>query len=217
MNTWVLLGELPELIEGAKGDAVRRVAATLQRNYSDSVDTLVLTPDAEVIMHQPEMALPYTNGTQAYSTLLRRSLEALGGKRRLNSEANPINLGRKWKEVSHTFRASGTEAQDCTLVEIDTTPFECDGILYVKIQVGTGETAGTFELFDGDKDLTTVESPEEALTGAWNVPPGGIGHILHRFQPGEQFRLRATNLDCKAGSANSFLADIYVVQEGENS
>ena len=217
MNTWVLLRELPELIEGAKGDAVRRVAAALQRNYSDSVDILVLTPEAEVIMHQPEKALPYRNRTQAYLTLLRRSLEAFGGKRRLNSEANPINLGRKWKEVSHPFRSSGTEVPDYTLVEIDTTPLECDGILYVRIQVGTGEAAGTFELFDGDTDLTTDESPDEALTGAWDVPPGGIGHICHRFQPGEQFRLRATNLDTKAGSTNSFLADIYVVQEGENS
>ena len=89
-------------------------------------------------MHQPEMVLPYRNRTQAYLTLLRRSLEALGGKRRLNLEANPINLGREWKEVSHTFRASGTDAPDYTLVEIDTTPFEFDGILYVKILVGTG-------------------------------------------------------------------------------
>ena len=217
MNTWVLLRELPELIEGAKGNAVRRVAAALQRNYSDSVDILVLTPEAEVIMHQPEMALPYRNRTQAYLTLLRRSLEAFGGKHRLNSEADPINLGRKWKEVSHTFRASGTEAPDFTLVEIDTTPFECDGILYVKIQVGTGEAAGTFELFDGDTDLTTDESLGEPLTGAWDVPPGGIGHICRRFQPGEKFRLRATNLDTKVGRTNSFLADIYVVQEGENS
>ncbi len=217
MNTWVLLRELPELIDGGKGDGVRRIAAALQRNYSDSVDILVLTPEAEVIMHQPEMALPYRNRTQAYLTLLRRSLEAFGGKRRLNLEANPINLGRKWKEVSHTFRASGTDTPDCMLVEIDTTPFECDGILYVKILVGTGEAAGTFELFDGDTDLTTVKSPEDALTGAWDVPPAGIGHICHRFQPGEQFRLRATNLDTKAGSTNSFLADIYVVQEGENS
>ena len=38
MNTWVLLRKLPELIEGAKEDGVRRAAATLQRNYSDSVD-----------------------------------------------------------------------------------------------------------------------------------------------------------------------------------
>ena len=217
MNTWVLLRELPELIEGVKGDGVRRAAVTLQRNYSDSVDILVLTPEAEVILHQPEMALPYRNRTEAYLTLLRRSLEAFGGKRRLHLEANPINLGRKLKEVSHTFSASRTDTPDYTLVEIDTTPFECDGILYVKILVGTGEASGTFDLFDGDTDLTTDGSPGEALTGAWDVAPGGTGHIFHRFQPGEQFRLRARNLDSKAGSTNSFLADIYVVKEGKNA
>lgn len=217
MNTWVLLRELPELIEGAKEDGVRRAAATLQRNYSDSVDALVLTSEAEVIMHQPEMALPHRNRTQAYLTLLRRSLEAFGGKRRLNAEANPISLGRKWKEVSHTFRASGTDTPDYTLVEIDTTPFGCDGILHVKIRVGAGEATGTFELFDADTDLTRDGSRDETLTGAWDVPPGGIGHILHGFQRGDCFLLRATSLDSKAGSTNSFLADIYVTQEGENT
>lgn len=166
-------------------------------------------------MHQPEMALPYRNRGQVYLTLLRRSLEAFGGKRRLNAEANPISMGRKWKEVSHTFRASGTDAPDYTLVEIDTTPFEYDGILHVKIRVGTGEATGTFELFDGDTDLTRDGSRDETLTGAWDVPPGGIGHIIHGFQRGDCFLLRATSLDSKAGSTNSYLADIYVTQEGE--
>ena len=202
---------------GAKGDGARLVATKLQQNYTDSVDILVLSSEAEVIMHQPEMALPYRNRAEAYLTLLRRSLEAFEGKCLLNLEAKPISLGRKLKEVLHTFRASGTDTPKYTPVEIDTTPFEHDGILYIKIQVGRGDAAGTFELFDSDTDLTTDRSPDEALTGTWNVPPGGTGHIFHGFKRRQLFKLGATSLDSKAGSTNTFHADIYVVQEGQES
>ena len=89
VNTWVLLRELPELIGGEKGEGARLVALQLQQDYTDSVDILVLTPEAEVIMHQPEMALPYRNRAEAYLTLLRRSLEAFEGKCLLNLEQNP--------------------------------------------------------------------------------------------------------------------------------
>ena len=74
VNTWVLLRELPELIEGAKGEDVSHVARKLQQYYTNSVDILVLTPNAEVILHEPERQLPI-NRIQAYLTLLQQSLE----------------------------------------------------------------------------------------------------------------------------------------------
>ena len=110
VNTWVLLRELPELIDGAKGDGARLVATRLQQNYTDSVDMLVLSPIGDVVAHQPEMALPYRNRDKVYLSLLGRSLAAYESKHQLNSE--PINLGRKLKEVSRTFRASGTNTHD---------------------------------------------------------------------------------------------------------
>ena len=73
VNTWVLLRELPELIDSTKGEAVSLVAKEMKRHYTDSVDILALTPDAEVIMHQPEMALPYWNQAQAYLSVLRHT------------------------------------------------------------------------------------------------------------------------------------------------
>ena len=76
VNTWVLLRELPELIEGAKGEDVSHVARKLQQHYTDSVDILVLTPNAEVILHEPENQLPI-NRIQAYLTLMQQSLDML--------------------------------------------------------------------------------------------------------------------------------------------
>ena len=159
VNTWVLLRELPELIGGAKGEVVSLVAQKMKHHYTDSVDILALTPDAEVIMHQPEMALPYRNQAQAYLTVLRHSVDAFEGKRARVGNAskldrNPISLGTALMEILHVFNTSDTDTPDYTVIEIDTTPFE-RGALHIEIQVGAGEATGTFELFDADTEILT--------------------------------------------------------------
>ena len=214
VNTWVLLRELPELIRGAKGEMPSLVAEKMQQHYTDSVDILVLTPDAEVIMHQPESALPYRNSSQAYLTVLKHSVAAFEGRRtrvgkRSKLDGNPISLGTALMEVLHVYGASGTDTPDDAVVKIDTTAFECGGILHIEIQVGVGESAGTFELFHTDTGLPTTEDADAALDGAWNVSPGSIGHIFHNFSRGRHFKLVATSAD--AQKANAFLARVSVV------
>lgn len=216
VNTWVLLRELPELIGGAKGEAVSLIAKEMKRHYTDSVDILALTPDAEVIMHQPEMALPYRNQAQAYLSVLQHSIDAFEGKRiRVGKgsrlDRNPISLGTELMEVLQVFRASGTDTPNYTVVEIDTTPFERGGILHIEIQVGAGEAAGMFELFDADAEIPTSNDADEALDGAWNVLPGGIGHIFHDFRRGRRFKLIATGSGNQANCTNAFLARVSVV------
>ena len=108
VNTWVLLRELPELIDGAKGEVVSLVAQKMKDHYTDSVDILALTPDAEVIMHQPEMALPYRNQAQAYLSVLQHAVDAFEGTRirvgkRSRLDRNPISLGTELMEILHTF------------------------------------------------------------------------------------------------------------------
>ena len=215
VNTWVLLRELPELIDAEKGEVASLVAKKLQHHYTDSVDILVLTSEAEVLAHQPDRALPYRNRAQHYLTLLQRSLEVFEGELLSKLEAKPISFGRKLKEVLHIFHASGTDIPDYTPIEIDLTPFEHGGILHIEIQVGGGEATGSFGLFDGDEEFATNESPDEALTAEWDVPPGGTGHIFHGFKQGRHFKLAATSSDTKEGSTNAFIARILVVQEGE--
>ena len=97
VNTWVLLRELPELIDGEKGEGAGRVAEKLQAHYTDSVDILAMTPEAEVLMHQPEMALIGRNKAPAYLTLLRR----FRGK---PLEANRCNARLVW-EKNWRYRA----------------------------------------------------------------------------------------------------------------
>lgn len=216
VNTWVLLRELPELIVGAKGEVASLIAKAMKRYYTDSVDILALTPDAEVIMHQPEMALPYRNQAQAYLTVLQHSVDAFEGKRtRVGEQSkldrNPISLGTELMEILHTFSTSETDTPDYTVIDIDATPFE-HGILHIEIQVGAGEATGRFELFDADVEILKNKTTDKALTGAWNVSPDSTGHIFHHFRQGKQhFKLIATGSGNQKSASNAFLARVSVI------
>ena len=178
------------------------------------MDILALTPDAEVIMHQPEMALPYRNQAQAYLTVLRHAVDTFKGKRKRvgkgsRLDKDPISLGTGLTEILHTFSTSDTDPPDYTVIEIDATPFE-RGILHIEIQVGAGEAAGRFELFDADVEISTKK--DKALTGAWNVPPDDTGHIFHHFRQGKQhFKLVATSTNSQKNYSNAFLASVSVI------
>ncbi|MDE0297366.1 MAG: hypothetical protein OXN17_01870 [Candidatus Poribacteria bacterium] len=74
VNTWVFERELPELISGAKGEVVSRIAKNLEEHHRDSVNIFALTSHAEVILHQRETELPDDDEKQAYLSLLRRAL-----------------------------------------------------------------------------------------------------------------------------------------------
>ena len=205
----MLLRELPELIDGAKGERAGRVAEKLQEHYTDSVDILALTPEAEVLMHQPEMALIGRNKAPSYLTLLRRSVEAFEGK----PLQLPISLGERL-EVSGTFRSPGFGYQDYTAVEIDATPFENGGVLHIELQVGDGEAEGKCALFDADTELPTEGTPDSALASCWAIPPGEKGHIFHRFRQGQCFQLGVTgSWENEKGSTNTFRARIAIVPE----
>ena len=127
-----------------------------------------------------------------------------------------------WDESGKRFRTlsapPGPTRRITRLVEIDTTPFEYDGILHVKIRVGAGEAAGTFELFDADTDLTTDGSPDEALTGAWDVPPGGIGQITSRFPTWRLFPTPGYEFGQQGREHELFsCGHLRGTQEGENT
>ena len=217
VNTWVTLRELPELIEGAKGERVRHFATSIKNYYTYPVDIQILNPEATVIMHQPENKFLGNNRAQGYLTLLAYALEE---KPSLESDAP--SLRKQLMEVSNTFRAPGAGYQDYTPIEIDTTPFEHGGTLIIDIEVGEGEATGSFDLYDADVELPTEGFPDDALASVWDIPPRVTGQIIYRFQHGQRFKLGATgNWFCKEGSTNTFIASVSVVpaetEEGEVS
>ena len=207
--------DLPELIEGSKGERVSLFAKSIKDYYVYPVDIQILNPEATVIMHQPDSKFPHNNRAQGYLTLLAYALEE-----KPSLESDDPSLRQQLMEVSNTFRAPGAGYQDYTPIEIDTTPFEQGGTLIIDIEVGEGEATGSFDLYDADVELPTEGFPNDALTSVWDIPPKVTGQMIYRFARGQRFKLGATgNWFCEKGSTNTFIARVSVVpaETGEAS
>lgn len=66
----MLLRDLSELIDGSDAARVSLFAKTLKDHFVYPVDIQVLSPEAEMIMHQPDKDLPDKNRAEYYLTLL---------------------------------------------------------------------------------------------------------------------------------------------------
>ena len=220
VNTCVLLRDLSELIEGSNTERVSLFAKTLKDHFVYPVDIQVLSPEAEVIIHQPDNRLPDNRlrGDRVERYLMLLGAATKGEVMDFSSESEEsmpeldLSLREELMEVLNVFRGPGDGYQDYTTVEIDATPFEQGGTLIIDIQVGEGEATGSFDLFAGDAELPTEGFPDDALASAWDVSPSDTGKILHPFTRGQRFKLGATgNWFCEKGSTNAFLARISVV------
>ena len=114
------------------------------------------------------------------------------------------------QEILDIFRAPGSGYQDYTVVNIDTTAFEDGGTLSIYIRVGSGDAAGSFDLFDSDTELP-IEGVPEALVSAWGIEANTATTINHHFERGEVFKLGATgDWFSKKGDTNAFYLRISV-------
>ena len=220
VNTCVLLRDLSELIEGSDTERVTLFAKTLKDNYIYPVDIQVLSPEAEVIIHQPDNKLPDSRlrGDRVERYLMLLGAAAKGEVMDFSSESEEsmpeldLSLREELMAVLNVFRGPGAGYQDYTPVEIDTTPFEQGGTLIIDIQVGEAEATGSFDLFAGEAELPTEGYPDEALASEWDIPPSDAGQIRHQFTCGQKFKLGATgSWLCEKGSTNAFLARISIV------
>ncbi len=116
-------------------------------------------------------------------------------------------------EVLDFFQMPESGHLDYTVVHIDATAFEDGGTLTIDIRVGSGEAAGSFDLFDGDSKLPRggIRRSSDALAHQWGIPPGGTGVIAYQFNQGQTFRLgAASDWQSKKGSTNAFYARISI-------
>ena len=210
----MLLRDLSELVN-SDATRVSLFAKTLKDHFVYPVDIQVLSPEAEMIIHQPDSKLR-DDRVQRYLMLLTAA--ANGEVIDFSSETEEsmpeldLSLGKELIEVLNVFRGPGNGYQDYTTVEIDAAAFEQGGTLIIDIQVGEGEATGSFDLFAGDAELPTEGFPDEALASAWDIPPGDTGQIRHLFAHGQKFKLGGTgNWFCEKGSTNTFSARVSVV------
>ena len=188
-------------------------------------DSLILSPDLELMGRQPVNDLLFAGGDtpRHYLTFLQESLAGklpgfgedtsapVNSDTVLSSLNVVLNDVRTSQEVLNIFRTPEPGYQDYTVVEIDATAFEDGGILTIDISIGYAETAGSFDLFAGASKLPTKGTPKNALASAWDIPPGGTERITYIFERGQSFQLGATGDGfSKKGSTNAFLATISV-------
>ena len=121
------------------------------------------------------------------------------------------------QEILDVFRAPGEGYQDYTVVNIDATAFEGGGTLIIDVLVGSADTSGSFDLFDGNTELPTEGYPADALTSMWGIRPNQVGQIRHRFARGSVFKFGATgDWYGEKGQTNAFQARISVESSEKN-
>ncbi len=124
VNVWVLHRELPELQTGAKGAAAGALATKLRQHYSDSLDSLTLTPELEVIEHLPSKSLlhpdylPRSERIPRYLELLRSSVNVEV------TAQNPRQLGKHGlsRRLTEAYERFGKPAPDFSTIDLDGKP-----------------------------------------------------------------------------------------------
>ena len=216
-------------------DKMHPLAQAIMKGWKERSpsDSLILSPDLELMGRQSVNDLIGTNMGQRYLTFLKESLDGkLPGFGEDTSEpfgedtSEPVPLNsdtalsnlkvvlndvRTSQEILNIFRTPEPGYQDYTVIAIDATAFENGGVLTIDILVGNAEPKGSFDLYDGDTELPTEGVPHAALASAWDVPPGRRGTIKYRFDRGKIFKLGGTgSWFSQKGSVNAFWAKISV-------
>ena len=124
VNVWVLHRELPELQTGTKGVAAGVLATKLRQHYSDSVDILTLTPELEVIEHQPSKSLlhpdylPQSEWVPRYLELLKSSVGVEVAAQK------PKKLGKHGlsRRLANAYEEFGKPAPDFSTTDLEGKP-----------------------------------------------------------------------------------------------
>ena len=246
INTWIPnseLGRVPSLQdpiakrrerEAKTFDTTHPLAQAIMKGWKEDspADSLVISPEFELMGRQPVNELLRRNIAQHYLIFLKESLAGkLPGLSEEASESQSTDWGtllesgtivveglnvvltgeQSEQEILSIFRTPEPGYQDYTIVEIDTTAFENGGMLTIDIWVGDAQASGSFDLFTGNSELPTKGIPDGALASAWDIPPGERDIIMYPFDHGQRFKLGATgNWFSEKGSVNGFLTKISV-------
>ena len=220
INTWVLNADMKRLRDAKDIGQMSPLIQTIGQGWKrhSPVDCLIISPELELMGRQPVNELSWQNRAAKYRLFLVESLE---GKRPGAGQNAPMPLSSSRRvvldriqpsiEILDTFRAPGVGSENPTVVYIDVTPFSTGGTLTIDIQVGRGAPVGSFDLFDGHSERLVEGASEGPRAYAWGIQPGQTGTLIHRFDKGGIFQLRATGgwVDEK-GSINAFRARISV-------
>jgi hypothetical protein len=123
-----------------------------------------------------------------------------------------LNRRKKDAEYQGELIAPGNGNQNYKIIRIDTTDFTEGGTLRIDIQVGSGKSSASFDLFAEDAVVPIAGRPTESLNGSYDISPETGTSLTYRFDRGEVFQFGATgNWFSKKGSRNSYKIKAYVI------
>lgn len=107
--------------------------------------------------------------------------------------------------------APGYEKQNYTVFFLDTTDFSEGGTLIIEVQLGDGESDGSFDLFPQDVPIPTEGRAEDSLAALYDLKRGERGTMRYQFPSGQVFQFGATgNWFSREGATNTFTLTIRV-------
>ncbi len=233
INTWVPnceLGRIQSLREpiakrrereGKAFDTSHPLAQAIIKGWKTGskkgspVDCLVISPDFELMGRQLVNDLDKdrerSGWSYDYEYYLAFLKEALEGKQ--PGLGNIVLVPEHPSQaVLDTFRTSACGHQNYTVVTIDTTAFENGGTLTIDLEIGRGDSDGTFYLVNGDTEFPKTEGipKNDLLAWVWSES-GETGQITYHFNRGQFFKLGAIGPSKEEETCiNAFRAKISV-------
>ena len=209
--------------EGKTFDTTHRLAQAIIKGWKTGskkgspVDCFVISPDFELMGRQLVNEIGedrersgWRYDYEYYLAFLKGALE---GKQ---PGLGNIVLTREHpsQSVLDLFQTSGVDCVDYTVVTIDATAFENGGTLTIDLEIGRGDSDGTFYLVNGETKFSTTEGipKNDLLAWAWSES-GETGQITHHFDRGQRFKLGAIGPSKEEEMRiNAFQARISVVE-----
>ena len=123
-----------------------------------------------------------------------------------------LTRNKKYAEYEGQLVAPGHGNQNYKIIRIDTTNFITGGTLRIDIQVGSGQSQASFDLFAEDAVIPIAGRPQQSLAGAYDISPDSGTSLTYKFDKGEVFQFGATgNWFSPKGSRNSYKIKAYVI------
>lgn len=128
-------------------------------------------------------------------------------------DSNTIILTHEQPTATATgeLTAPGYEKQSYTIFRLDVTEFSEGGTLVFEVQLGDGESDGSFDLFPEDAPIPTEGRAEDSLAALYDLKRGERGTMRYQFPSGQVFQFGATgNWFSREGATNTFTLTIRV-------
>jgi hypothetical protein len=115
-------------------------------------------------------------------------------------------------EYEGVLIAPGNGQQNYDVVDIDTRDFTEGGTLRIDVQVGSGKSHASFDIFPQDAVVPIAGRPTESIAGSYDVSRNSGTSLTYQFDRGEIFQFGATgNWFSEKGSRNSYRMKAYVI------